>query len=96
MIYSRVTVDQVKHDLKIITGSVSYPNSNKIIAIAIAYQNPPSSLQLKARKPTRLEYLMSIKYSEPILPDRYEEEKRKLIQIAQNVKITLNIFNHRK
>ncbi|XP_014206584.1 uncharacterized protein KIAA2013 homolog [Copidosoma floridanum] len=70
-----IIVEHTNHPFNVVSGFVSIPNSNKIVAISMVYHALPKNIQVKARSSTKVEYLTSISYSEPILIDQYHKQK---------------------
>lgn len=62
-------------EFNLISGHVTLPDSNKIIAVSIVYKTPPKVLQVKARGSSSFEYLTSIKFSEAVSSEQYHVER---------------------
>lgn len=70
-----ILVERTNHEFNLASGYIAVPNSNKVIAISIVYQTTQKVIQVKARSTVKIEYLTSIKYSEPILVEQYRQER---------------------
>lgn len=55
------------------------------MAISIVYQAAPKNIEVKARGSVKMEYLASIKYSEPIVMEQYRQERDSIREKAIDV-----------
>lgn len=65
------------------------PNSNRVVAVAIVYQTVQKRIQVKARGSIKMEILTSIKYSEPIQMEQYNQERKTIREKAIDVRLSL-------
>lgn len=69
------------------SGHVTLPNTNKVIALCVIYQEAQKNVEVKARDSLKIEYLTSIKYSEPVLVGQFSQERDKIRERAIDVNI---------
>lgn len=67
------------------SGFVPSPNSEKIIVVTIVYVVPSKYLSIKPKSTTKLEFLTSICYSEPVALGQYENERKNIERKAIKV-----------
>ncbi|XP_011497817.1 PREDICTED: uncharacterized protein KIAA2013 homolog [Ceratosolen solmsi marchali] len=77
-----ILVERANHEFNLESGYVPVPNSNKIVAVTIVYQIVQKRIQVKARGSVKMEFLTSIKYSEPIEMEQYTRERNAIREKA--------------
>ncbi|XP_015594642.1 uncharacterized protein KIAA2013 homolog [Cephus cinctus] len=70
-----IQVDGIRQEYSLTSGYVSLPESDKVIVVSIVYKVPPKSVQVKSRSSTKLQFLTSIKYSNPVSNEHYQVER---------------------
>ncbi|OXU28585.1 hypothetical protein TSAR_004806 [Trichomalopsis sarcophagae] len=70
-----ILVERTSHEFTLVSGYINVPSSSKVVAVSIVYQAASKNIEVKARGSMKMEYLASIKYSEPIAMDQYRQER---------------------
>ncbi|XP_012258142.2 uncharacterized protein KIAA2013 homolog [Athalia rosae] len=64
------------YEYTLTSGYVPLPDSDKMVAVAVVYRTPPKTVQVQPRSSTRLEFLSSIYYGEPVSSESLLAERQ--------------------